>query len=115
MGIRYFVLLPLFPPFLLSTLIINNKFYIVDIMFGTKKKENKVTSSTVTEELQDILDIFNTAIYRLDSLAEVTTSAIEEQVAIIENAQKEKEALSAALQQIGGVKQNISNLVSPAI
>lgn len=71
-------------------------------------------SQQVSAKLGNVLAVFRNAVNALNSLASETQEAITEQENIIAQAQTEKETLQATLAQIGGVKDNLTNLLEPA-
>ena len=86
---------------------------IISIM---KKKKSPVMkpSESLANKLDNVLSVFSNALSSLNMLASETQFAINQQEEKIKEARLEVEAMTSTLNQINGVKDNITKLLEPA-
>ena len=81
-----------------------------------KKKKSPVMkpSESLANKLDNVLSVFSNALSSLNMLASETQFAINQQEEKIKEARLEVEAMTSTLNQINGVKDNITKLLEPA-
>ena len=71
-------------------------------------------SESIANKLDNVLSVFSNALSSLNMLASETQFAINQQEEKIKEARLEVEAMTTTLNQINGVKDNITKLLEPA-